>query len=147
MVQSDTERSTDVMRFLCKFEDAGRLRCDLSTLSVSHYRWGDTPPSEREPNRCHVTSATFVSQVYEHAGLGRWSRRESGLEGTLIETELLAEDGRVSVRDKTIASPCYKPGDFMCEGFGPAGTVKLYKPVTDSQPIKRACSSVVIDPY
>ena len=147
VVQLDTPRSSEVVRFLCKFGEAGSIRCDLSQISVNYYEWSDKSPETPEPKRCHITSGTWTSQVYEPVKLGRWRRTESGLCGASIETELIAEGGQVSMREKTVANPGFKPDDLGCRSYGPAGTVKVYKPVVESLPVPRACSSVVIDPY
>ena len=147
VVQRDTPKGSEVVRFLCKFGEAGTIRCDLSQISVNYYEWSEQSLGKPEPTRCHITSGTWTSQVYEPIELGRWRRNEKGLCGALIETELVAEIRRISMRETTVINPGFKPDDLGCRSYGPAGTVKVYRPVMESLPVPTACSSVVIDPY
>ena len=145
VVQSETPRRSDVLRFRCRYGDAGKITCDMSEISVSYYLWEGTPSIDREMRRCHIVSSNWTARVFEPTGLGRWRRQEAGFCGAVIETELVTEAGQVSMRDKTIANP--RPNDPICGHHGPAGTVKAYMPVLGSRPTPRACSSVVVDPW
>lgn len=143
-VRSHAQDRSEVIRFACTHAKGGTLECDVSSITVSYYDWGATPLLQRETRRCHVYSFKSKSQTFEPAGLGRWRRLEVGLCGATIQTEIITNDGAVTVRDTTLQNP--GANDNICRVWGPAGTTKLYSPVSSLDTTQRECSSIVIDP-
>lgn len=147
VVQSETPRSSEAVRFRCRAVEAGSFRCEMSVLSINYREWSKTLSGEREPKQCHVTSANLMPQYFHPIDPGRWQRQDSAICGAVIATELVAEDGQVTMLAKTLINPDYRPDNKVCSDNGPAGTVKVYKPVTKPSAVPLACIAVVIDLY
>ena len=147
VVQSETPRSTEALRFRCRAVEAGSFRCDMSLLSVNYREWSKTLSGEREPKQCHVTSANLMPQYFHPIDLGRWQLREADICDAVLARELVAENGQVTMLVRTLVNPNYSQDNKVCRDNGPAGTVKVYKPVTNPSAVPLACTSVVIDPY
>lgn len=146
VVRSQTPDESNVLRFTCKHVENGDLLCDVSEISVSYYEWSGTASGLRESKRCHVTSGVWKSQHYAASGLGRWQRSEVGVCGAVVQTEIVVNNGTVSMRDITISNPSAQSKDANCRVWGKPGTTKTYERTTTLAVTPRECSSVVIDP-
>ena len=139
-VMWEDEIESDVILFACKFEDAGRLRCDLSELQVKYF--SDANQRKKEPTRCRVMSTRFKGYLYEPRGVGKWTTQDDVFGEAIVEYEISTNEERTTVTETVMRTS----GSETVKFVGPLGAKKVYRQVDAEPHVKKVCSSIDMQP-